>query len=92
MLIEPKEYKIYQKEGHGNFVTQMDEKMQAHLVSELQKQYPQVGIIAEETQQFLLPILKKSNLFGVLFIILFKSCYGKLKKGKGLLKMENPSM
>ncbi|NLB91508.1 MAG: inositol monophosphatase, partial [Clostridiales bacterium] len=50
MLIEPKEYKIYQKEGHGNFVTQMDEKMQAHLVSELQKQYPQVGIIAEEKE------------------------------------------
>ena len=50
MLLQDRPLEVFEKEGHGNFVTQMDKDVQAFLISNLQKNYPQVRFFAEEKE------------------------------------------
>lgn len=51
MMVSAKRPKIMQKEGHANFCTETDEKIQAFLIDELAKICPEASFLGEEDDQ-----------------------------------------
>ncbi len=50
MMVSSPQAKVFEKEGHGNFVTQMDKDVQSFLMEGLGKLYPDVAFFAEEKE------------------------------------------
>lgn len=51
IMVSAKRPKIMQKEGHANFCTETDEKIQAFLIDELAKICPEASFLGEEDDQ-----------------------------------------
>jgi len=50
LILNAEEFRVEQKEGHANFVTDVDEQVQRFLISELQSLLPGSAVIGEEQE------------------------------------------
>lgn len=54
MMLGSGQVPVYEKQGHANFVTQMDRDVQVFLIENLQRSYPQARFFAEEKENELM--------------------------------------
>ncbi len=66
IMKDAKRPKVMEKEGHANFCTETDEKIQAFLITNLQKEFPEASFLGEEDGQ---DVFEEKMAKGLCFII-----------------------